>query len=202
MSDQRPTGADVWWTDDEWWRRIPKALRVPRRFTGAFWIAVGVTGLIGGAAAGTPPWGPYSPIVAIQALTATAIVWYTFFTYRAAQSAEPTRIHVDPAFHLGQSPSAGIEVHNRSERDVEARVWGDIYGDDDQIKQIDSRRRLSPYDDHSILVRLEEIVAERDGYGDVSEFSVDRLEVEAWVNWRDDIGERGTIGPRNFSSAL
>lgn len=205
MAEQVPKGVDEWWTDDEWWRWLPNLFGVPRRFTGGFYLALGASLLL--LVASIWPQGGYSPSVAVQAFTAGAIIWYTFFTYRAAQGQEQTRLHTEPYFSLGQVPKAGLKIFNRSERDVYLRVQSLVYADEEIVRTEAFTTHLGPHDQATAASRLEEELLEEDQW-DVEagrrtlEFSASQVHVRSWVNWRDDLGERGIIGPRTYSSRL
>lgn len=189
------------WSDDEWWRLLPKCARVPRRMSKAFYLAVAANVFIGVAAVGPTPWGPYSPAVAVTAITGAAVIWYTFFTYRAANAKEETDLLLVDATFNRESQIVEINVRNPTRRTVQARFFLEIWVDGEQQDVLDYYCGEDPLifypGEEKSLSSTTNVETEWDDYGDVVIRSRELL-VRAYTCWRDDLGEIGTAGPWHY----
>lgn len=179
---------------------LPRRIRIAQLVS---WIStvVGVGLAIG------PNWGGrYDGSLAVLTATFIAIVWYTYFTYRAVHRDEASRLSLD-AEEVRGTRHVLVRLRNPTgERRIAARVFAEYWRDGkrERIDDLESFRGetlvLTPGREFVVLI---EIAAARGVAGSQfgpaielgeREFALLRIEAE----WEDDLGATGTIGPDSW----
>jgi hypothetical protein len=167
-----------------------------RRFRLPLAIAWGAS--VTGVGLAVAPWffGPsnYDPGVAVLTATLVAVIWYTYFTYKAVHREEPTWISLELASNSG---SLLAEISNPTARTVDVHpkleVW--IGGEVVNVSPLHWGKhgewiRLGP---HETFVGSSNVLKKKpDGSSDRSAL------VRITVAWTDDLGDEYETDPKHW----
>ena len=154
-----------------------------------------------------PNWsGEYDGSLAMLTATFIAIVWYTYFTYRAVHRDEASRLSLEAEGVTGKRHVLVRLRNPTNERRIAARVFAEFWRDGkreciDDLKSFRGETLvLTPGREFVVLFEIgvaPGLVGSPLGpaieLGEC-EFALLRIEVE----WTDDLGAAGTIGPDNW----
>lgn len=183
---------------------IRRRLGIPYRFHGGFGVALLASLLAVGLA--TVPvillWEDheYSPQVGVTTATLIAIVWYTFFTYWAANRRDPGYAIVD----LERDRERLIpQVHNPTRRTLTVRLVMRVWVDEHEVPQGSFYRGedqfvLPPQETFKGSISLWDEISI--GLDEIGQPVIEQgwIRVKLIAQWVDDLEERGKADPRYF----
>jgi hypothetical protein len=150
----------------------------------------------------------YSPQLAVLTATLIAVVWYTYFTFRAVHREEAGLVvydlHYTPSDH-----SIDLKLENPTRRTVVAHAHTQVFLDDTEVEDLPPEFtghpiRLTPLrtpSHHLDLPKLIEMRLPQDDSGyPPPRFS--RIRAVITISWTDDLGGTGFVGPETYAGSL
>lgn len=182
-------------------------IRLPeKRFRKACLLSWAVTLLALGLAMVPNIVDEFNPTLVILTLTLIAIVWYTYFTYRAVNREESTIIQIGLFEVQGDATSVVIRprVRNLTKRTVQIRPKLEIWVDKKPVPQSEflSGNDLGtrgPYDEWIGNVPIDSTIMspKQDSSGEMIAARKTIL-IRFSLDWSDDLGEAGSNGPEHW----
>lgn len=177
----------------------------PKRFRVAWGIAWTASILAAAVAIGPNIGGPLHQELVVLTLTLIAVIWYTYFTFRAVNREPPS--YLKTGLQIKGGPEAVVvrpHIHNPTVRTIHARVWLDLWLDHQQLLGPpfyagEEEVTLGPDEGFAGFVELRDELkhVERDDYGDFRPTG-QKLKARLQVRWTDDLEETGVTPPKHW----
>jgi len=176
----------------------------PRRFIPA-WALAWTASIAGVLLAIGPKWrGTYDPSLAVLTATLIAVVWYTYFSYRALHRQDPTLLVAEVQGLVNPIRlDLNVELTNHSPRRIVVRPYLEIWvdGSPHALDAFYTAREDLPLDPHHVFTRGFNIPLEPPPKpaGGPHDWHV---HVRLTVFWADDLKETGRVGPYSYYAEL
>jgi hypothetical protein len=169
------------------------------------WVASIGSGL---AAIGPNIGGRYDPTLAVLTLTLIAVIWYTYYSYRSINRAEPTLL----AYNLEGSITPrcvhlNAVIENRSARQVKVRVHAQLWLDDSEVRLApfyrgESVLDLPPFEVFTGVIEIDpELLKLAENKDGTASFGYHSVKGMISLLWEDDVLESGSLGPRHYHAS-